>query len=140
MKDEGQARPLWPLILALLFSSLILHPSSFAQEDEPAPPKKAGVRITFLPPPMDGALSLGIYDKKGKLIRVLAREATKKDFFVGLNGFVTNWDGKDDAGKPAPAGTYSARGFAVGELSVEGELVEVVHHLVIRFFCCPRLK
>ena len=94
---------------------------SFAQEDEPAPPKKPGVRITFLPPPMDGALSLGIYDKKGKLIRVLAREAVKKDFFVGLNGFITNWDGKDDAGKPAPAGTYAARGFAVGELSVEGE-------------------
>ena len=70
---------------------------------------------------MEGALSLGIYDKKGKLVRVLAREATKKDFFVGLNGFITNWDGRDDAGKPAPAGTYSARGFAVGELDVAGE-------------------
>ena len=93
---------------------------AFAQDDETPPPKKAGVQITFLPPPMEGALSLGIYDKKGKLVRVLAREATKKDFFVGLNGFITNWDGKDDAGKLVPAGTYSARGFAVGELDVEG--------------------
>ena len=104
----------------LLVAAFILPLSSFAEEDEP-PPKKPGVRITFLPPPMEGALSLGIYDKKGKLVRILAREAVKKDFFVGLNGFITNWDGKDDAGKPAPAGTYSARGFAVGELAVEGE-------------------
>ena len=104
---------------SLLLLACLTAPA-FAQEDETPPPKKAGLRITFLPPPMEGALSLGIYDKKGKLVRVLAREATKKDFFVGLNGFITNWDGKDDAGKPAPAGTYSARGFAVGELDVEG--------------------
>ena len=104
------------------FCVLLLVAAAPAQEDEPPPPpKKSGVRITFLPPPIEGALSLGIYDKKGKLVRVLAREATKKDFFVGLNGFITNWDGKDDAGKPASAGTYSARGFAVGELDVTGE-------------------
>lgn len=119
-REESRARPLWPLVLALLFSSFIIPPSSLAQEDEAPPPKKSGVSITFLPPPTTGVLSLGIYDKKGKLVRVLAREATKKDFFVGLNGFITNWDGKDDAGKPAPAGTYAARGFAVGELEVEG--------------------
>ena len=109
--------PILGIISALLLTMFSAAP---AQEDEPPPPKKGGVRITFLPPPIEGALSLGIYDKKGKLVRVLAREATKKDFFVGLNGFITNWDGKDDAGKPAPAGTYSARGFAVGELDVEG--------------------
>lgn len=121
MKDErAPAARVWLVVALLAASSLILPPSSFAQEDEPPPPKKSGVSITFLPPPTTGVLSLGIYDKKGKLVRVLAREATKKDFFVGLNGFITNWDGKDDAGKPAPAGTYSARGFAVGELTVEG--------------------
>ena len=111
--------PILGILGALLLTMLSIAP---AQEDEPPPPpKKGGVRITFLPPPIEGALSLGIYDKKGKLVRVLAREATKKDFFVGLNGFVTNWDGKDDAGKPAPAGTYSARGFAIGDLDVQGE-------------------
>jgi len=96
---------------------------SFAQNDDPPPPppKKGGVQITFLPPPTTGALSLGIYDKKGKLVRVLAREATRKDFTVGLNGFITNWDGRDDTGKLMPAGTYSARGFAIGEIEVEGE-------------------
>jgi hypothetical protein len=114
-----------PIAFASLLAAavcVLVSPLSRAQEDEPPPPplKKPGVRITFLPPPMEGALSLGIYDRKGKLVRVLAREAREKDFSVGLNGFITTWDGRDDAGRPAPAGTYSARGFAVGALEVEG--------------------
>lgn len=80
----------------------------------------AQIRITFLPPPLEGTLSLGIYDKAGKLVRALRTEATEKDFTVGLNGFITTWDGKDDTGQPLPAGKYSARGFAVGEVEVEG--------------------
>lgn len=80
----------------------------------------AEVQITFLPPPMEGTLSMGIYDKKGKLVRVLHREAAEKNFTVGLNGFITQWDGRDDSGRPAPAGTYVARGFAVGTIGVEG--------------------
>jgi len=79
-----------------------------------------GVRITFLPPPLEGTLSLGLYDKSGKLIRTLHREAPEKDFTVGLNGLITSWDGNDDAGQPVAAGKYSARGFAVGEVDVEG--------------------
>ena len=78
------------------------------------------MRITFLPPPMEGTLSLGIYDKKGKLVRVLAREATEKDFTIGLNGLITSWDGKDDAGNLMPPGLYSARGYSVGAIEVEG--------------------
>ena len=85
---------------------------------EPIP--STGVRITFLPPPMEGTLSLGIYDKKGKLVRVLAREATEKDFTIGLNGLITHWDGKDDAGRVMPAGTYLAQGYSVGAVEVEG--------------------
>lgn len=80
----------------------------------------AQVQITFLPPPMEGTLSMGIYDKKGKLVRVLHREAREKNFTVGLNGFITEWDGKDDSGRTVPAGTYTARGYAVGAVSVEG--------------------
>ncbi len=85
-----------------------------------ADPAPSAVHITFLPPPLDGTLSLGIYDKAGKLVRALHREATEKDFTVGLNGFITSWDGKDDASHPMPAGKYFARGYAVGELAVEG--------------------
>ncbi len=122
MKDQWAIRPLMAAAVAVLVSAFLLPPSSLSQDDDlPPPPKKGGVQITFLPPPTEGALSLGIYDKRGKLVRVLAREATKKDFTIGLNGFITNWDGRDDAGKVMPAGTYSARGFAVGEIEVEGE-------------------
>ena len=103
--------------LALLFMVLSALPLC-AQEAEP--PARPGVRITFLPPPMEGTLSLGIYDKKGRLVRVLAREATEKDFTVGLNGFITFWDGKDDSGKPAPIGNYDIRGYSVGAVDVEG--------------------
>jgi hypothetical protein len=80
----------------------------------------AGVRITFLPPPMEGTLSLGIYNKAGKLVRTLHREAAETDVTIGLNGLITKWDGKDDAGQVMPAGKYFARGYAVGEIRVEG--------------------
>ena len=107
----------------LLALACVLASGAAAQDDEPPPPppkKSAGVRITFLPPPMEGALSLGIYDRKGRLVRVLHREAAEKDFTIGLNGFITHWDGADDTGKPVPAGTYEARGYSVGAVEVEG--------------------
>jgi hypothetical protein len=108
-------------LLALLLSSFVLHPSSLVSaEDDAPPPKHPGMQITFLPPPMEGTLSLGIYDKKGKLVRVMAREATEKDFTIGLNGLITFWDGKDDAGKVMPAGLYSAHGYCAGAIEVEG--------------------
>ncbi|MEA3210232.1 MAG: FlgD Ig-like domain [Chthoniobacter sp.] len=107
-------------LICLLAGALL--PAQLVAEDAepPPPPKKPGVRITFLPPPMEGTLSLGIYDKAGKLVRVLAREATEKDFTIGLNGLITNWDGKDEAGGVLPAGSYSARGYSVGAVQVEG--------------------
>jgi hypothetical protein len=98
----------------------LLACAPFAQAQEEEPLKNPGVRIAFLPPPMEGTLSLGIYDRKGKLVRVLAREATEKEFTIGLNGLITHWDGKDDTGKPAPAGTYAVRGYSVGGVEVEG--------------------
>jgi hypothetical protein len=109
-------------LLVLLVSSFILHPSSFlrAQNEEPPPPQRPGMRITFLPPPMEGTLSLGVYDKKGKLVRVLAREATEKEFTIGLNGLITYWDGKDDTGKVMPPGLYAARGYSVGSIDIDG--------------------
>jgi len=81
----------------------------------------ADVRITFLPPPLEGTLSVGVYTLEGKLVRTLAQEAADDAFVAGLNGFIMNWDGKDDAGKVLPAGKYFVRGYAVGDLEVEGE-------------------
>ncbi len=78
------------------------------------------MRISFLPPPLDGTISLGIYDAKGKLVRVLHREADIKEFKIGADALSTTWDGKDDSGENVPAGKYSAHGFVVGDLKVEG--------------------
>ena len=119
-------RALWAGSLSLgrsTFFLLLLLLPAIAQEDAelPPPPKRPGVQITFLPPPLTGTLSLGIYTKAGKLVRTLHREARTKDFVVGLNGLMTWWDGKNDAGAVAPAGNYYARGFAVGAVSFQGE-------------------
>lgn len=79
------------------------------------------LRVGFVPPPVEGTISLAVYDKSGKRIRTLRSEAQAADFSVALNGFVLNWDGKDDAGKTVPAGKYRFSGYAVGDLGVTGE-------------------
>jgi hypothetical protein len=67
---------------------------------------------------MEGTISLGIYDSDGKLVRVLHREASADEFVAALDGFITFWDGMDDAGHPLPPGHYSARGYMVGAVTV----------------------
>jgi len=67
---------------------------------------------------MEGAISLGIYDHTGKLVRILHRAATADEFVAALDGYITHWDGLDDTGKPLPPGRYSARGYLVGALNV----------------------
>ncbi len=81
------------------------------------------VPISFLPPPLENATySLGIYEaKSGKLVRRLQEIAPESAFTVGLNGLITSWDGKNDAGKAVPPGRYAARGYAVGALKIQGE-------------------
>ena len=83
------------------------------------------VQITFLPPPLENATySLGIYEaKSGKLVRRLQEIAPESAFTAGLNGLITSWDGKDDAGKAVAPGSYAARGYAVGPMNVEGVAV-----------------
>ena len=74
------------------------------------------MRISFLPPPLEGTISLGIYDAKGKLVRVLHREADLDAFEAGKDALMTSWDGTNDAGEKMPPGKYHARGFVVGEV------------------------
>jgi hypothetical protein len=78
------------------------------------------IRISFVPPPLDGTISLGVYDAKGKLVRVLFREADINEFNIGSDSLSTAWDGKNDAGENVPPGKYSAHGFMVGDLKIEG--------------------
>src|SRR5438132_11798165 len=77
------------------------------------------VRISFVPPPLEGTISLGIYDGSGKLVRVLHQEAELNDFTIGADALVTQWDGKNDDGANLPAGKYHARGYLVGHFTVE---------------------
>ncbi len=113
------------IFAALLALSLPVFSQNAADTAPPPPPAatpaaESAVRITFLPPPLEGTLSVGIYSGEGKLVRTLHKEATKKDFTIGVNGFITTWDGKDDAGNAMPPGKYNVRGWMVGDLGVEG--------------------
>src|SRR5262245_8695972 len=111
--------------LAISLVVLGLPCIGLAQEESPTPASPAPesarrVRISFLPPPIEGTISLGIYSSNGKLIRVLHRESDNDDFTIGTDALVTEWDGKSDAGMDLPAGKYHARGYMVGGVSIEG--------------------
>ena len=88
-------------------------------EQTPSASPARSVRISFVPPPLEGRISLGIYDAKGKLVRVLHQEADLNEFKIGADALVTQWDGKNDDGQDLPAGRYHARGYLVGPLKVE---------------------
>jgi hypothetical protein len=88
-------------------------------EQTPVPSPARSARISFVPPPLEGTISLGIYDKTGKLVRILHQEAELTEFTIGADALVTQWDGKDDDGRDLPAGKYHARGYAVGPLKVQ---------------------
>ena len=79
-------------------------------------------KLIFLPPPMDGTLSMGVYAQDGKLVRTLhSMEDVQSDAFdKALDGLITSWDGNDDAGQVVPDGGYAVRGMCVGALAVEG--------------------
>jgi len=108
--------------IALVFAAAWLAGDCLAQES-PSPtatPAPRSIRVSFVPPPLDGTISLGVYDAKGKLVRVLFREADINEFDIGSDSLSTTWDGKDDAGENVPPGKYSAHGFVVGDLKIEG--------------------
>ena len=91
---------------------------SVARAEEPAP---HATEIRFVPAAANGTVSLGLYNREGQLVRVLCDEWTFNRFRIGLNGLSTPWDGKDDAGQLVPEGTYTARGFVVGDIAISGE-------------------
>ena len=108
--------------IALAVLAAWLGANCVAQES-PSPTATAAprnIRVSFVPPPLDGTISLGVYDAKGKLVRVLFREADINEFNIGNDSLSTTWDGKDDAGENVPPGKYSAHGFVVGDVKIEG--------------------
>src|SRR6266536_5083469 len=93
-------------------------PSPVPEQTPSASPTRS-VRISFIPPPLEGTISLGIYDKNGELVRVLHQEAELSEFAIGADALVTQWDGKNDDEEDLPAGKYRARGYLVGSLKIE---------------------
>src|SRR5690242_22267 len=62
------------------------------------------VALRFALPPLEGTISLGIFDQNGKLLRVLHREDTISAFTAGHDALETSWDGTDDNGNALPNG------------------------------------
>src|SRR5438874_2694920 len=107
--------------IALALTAAWLLGNAVAQEPSPMPTATPrSIRVSFVPPPLDGTISLGVYDAKGKLVRVLFREADINEFNIGSDSLSTTWDGKNDTGENVPPGKYSAHGFVVGDLKIEG--------------------
>jgi hypothetical protein len=88
-------------------------------EQSPSVSPARSVRISFVPPPLEGTISLGIYDKTGKLVRVLQQQAQLNEFAIGADGLVTQWDGKNDDEQDLPSGKYHARGYLIGSLKLQ---------------------
>ena len=107
-----------PLTIGLLAISFLR-----AQETSPSPSPNVtparSVRISFVPPPLEGKVSLGVYNEWGQLVRVLHQEAECDEFTIGADALSTKWDGKDDYDYDLPAGKYSARGFLVAPMKIE---------------------
>ena len=93
-------------------------PSAAPSPSVNASPARGG-RISFLPPPLEGTISLGVYDENRKLVRVLMQEAEPDEFTVGADALIAKWDGKNNNEQDLPAGKYHARGYLVGRLKVE---------------------
>ena len=91
-------------------------PPLFTPEQTASPSPAKSVRISFVPPPMEGTISLGIYDQTGKIVRVLHQNAQLDDFTIGADALATRWDGKDNEHQDLPSGRYHARGYMVGPL------------------------
>lgn len=77
-----------------------------------APLARADVEVIFAVPE-EGRISLGVFDSSGRLVRRLHALTPEQDFRAGLNGLITSWDGKNDAGKPLPPGRYHIRGYLI---------------------------
>src|SRR5437867_5307912 len=110
MPEESPASSIWP--------DESVTPLPNPEQTPSASPTKS-VRISFIPPPLEGTISLGIYDKNGELVRVLHQEAELSEFAIGSDALVTQWDGKNESGEDLPPGKYRARGYLVGHLKVE---------------------
>lgn len=106
-------------------------------------PAARSIRISFLPPPLEGKISLGIYNEWDQLVRILHQEADLDEFTIGADALVTKWDGKDQDGFDSPPGNYYAKGFLVAPMPVAESKEEVsvpVPYVRVRLIANPLNK
>jgi hypothetical protein len=128
-------------------SSLPTESPTPTPEQTPSPSLSAStarnVPLRFVPPPMEGTISLGIFDSNDKLVRVLHREARIDNFTIDENALKTTWDGKNDTGEDLPAGKYRARGYLVAKLKVddvgkvESPPADIADHVSVKLVTNP---
>jgi flagellar hook assembly protein FlgD len=70
----------------------------------PRPNPSRGTTTLAFTLPHDDAVSVRIFDAAGRLVRTLAHRAR---WSAGAHEMA--WDGRDEQGRPAAAGTYLAR-------------------------------
>jgi len=117
--------------------------------ETPSPSPSASISATrsvplrFIPPPMEGTVSLGIWDSNDKLVRVLHQEAKIDSFATDEDSLKTTWDGKNDAGEDLAPGKYRARGYLVGKIKIDdiGKVASppggVIDHLPVKLVPNP---
>jgi hypothetical protein len=105
------------VLLGVIFAATAQESPTPSATATPTPGRS--VRISFVPPPMQGTISLGVYDADANLVCVLKQEADVNEFEVGDDGLSARWDGKDENGYDVPAGKYRARGYVVAPMTVE---------------------
>ncbi len=105
--------------LASIYSLAAQESPSPTLTPSPSPSPTRSVRISFVPPPLEGTISLGVYDGNEKLVRILHEQAKLDEFMMGADALVTKWDGKNEEGEDLPAGKYHARGYLVGRFKIE---------------------
>jgi hypothetical protein len=120
-----------------------LPPATTSATPSPAAPAPRSVPLRFVPPPMEGTISLGVWDSNDKLVRVLHRESPIDTLEVEENSLSTTWDGRNEAGEDLPAGKYRARGYVVGKLKIEDASVKstpeepVTDHISVKLVTNP---
>lgn len=102
-------------VILLVAALGLLCPGLLPAQEKPA------VQVEIVPPPLEGTVSIGVFDAKGKCVRVLAKNAAQDSLPAALNGWAISWDGKTTDGREAAAGNYEIRGCIVGnEVKADG--------------------
>lgn len=108
---------IWAISVAFFLAAL--SNLTFSKEPLQLPTNQASVELAA--PPLEGTVSIGVFDAAGNCIRVLYKNADQDTIPSALNGFLITWDGKNDAGTITQKGEYEIRGVTVGNVSIEGE-------------------